>query len=58
MRIGDFTFEPDFVTLERFSSNNGTIDFFKDKQKKIAGFRLTNGRIKNILFKKTAPIAL
>lgn len=58
MRLGDFTFEPDFVTQERFSSNNGTIDFFKDKQKKIAGFRLTNGRIKNILFKKTVFTAL
>lgn len=50
MRLGDFTFEPDLIVAERFSSNNGTINFFKDEQKKIAGFRLTNGRIKNILF--------
>lgn len=52
MRLGDFTFEPDLVATERFSSNNGTINFFKDEQKKITGFRLTSGRIKNILFKK------
>jgi len=52
MRLGDFTFEPDFSKGGKFSSNNGTIEFFKDEQGRMAGFRLTNGRIKNILFKK------
>lgn len=52
MRLGDFSFEPDLAKAGRFSSYNGTIDFFKDEQGKIAGFRLTNGRIKHILFKK------
>jgi CubicO group peptidase (beta-lactamase class C family) len=52
MRLGDFIFEPDFSKGGKFSSNNGTIEFFKDAQGKMAGFRLTNGRIKNILFKK------
>lgn len=52
MRLGDFSFEPDLVKEGRFSSYNGTIDFFKDDQGKIAGFRLTNGRIKRILFKR------
>ncbi|WP_298739181.1 serine hydrolase domain-containing protein [uncultured Chitinophaga sp.] len=52
MRLGDFIFEPDFVKAGKFSSANGTIEFFKDEQGRMAGFRLTNGRIKNILFKK------
>lgn len=52
MRLGDFTFESDLVVAEKFSSDNGTINFFKEDSKKIAGFRLSNGRIKNILFKK------
>lgn len=52
MRLGDFTFEPDLAKLGKFSSYNGIIEFFKDDKEKIAGFRLTNGRIKNILFKR------
>lgn len=52
MRLGDFTFDPDLVTIGRFNSPNGTINFFKNEQGKVAGFRLTNGRVKNILFKK------
>lgn len=52
MRLGDFTFDPDLVTIGRFNSTNGTINFFKNEQGKVAGFRLTNGRVKNILFKK------
>lgn len=52
MRLGDFTFDPDLVTIGKFSSPNGTIDFFKNEQGKVVGFRLTNGRVKNILFKK------
>jgi len=52
IRLGDFTFEPEMVKAGSFSSNNGKIDFFKDETGKIAGFRLTNGRIKRILFKR------
>ncbi|HEU4552703.1 MAG TPA: serine hydrolase domain-containing protein [Chitinophaga sp.] len=52
MRLGDFTFDPDLAAAGKFSSYNGNITFFKDKQQKIAGFRLTNGRIQNILFTK------
>lgn len=52
MRLGDFTFEPDLVITGKFSSYNGTINFLTNAQKKITGFRLSNGRIKNILFKK------
>jgi CubicO group peptidase (beta-lactamase class C family) len=52
MRLGDFAFEPDLAVAGKFSSNNGTINFLKDGQKKITGFRLTSGRIKNILFEK------
>jgi len=50
MRLGDFTFDPDLAIAGKFSSNNGTINFLTNAQKKITGFRLTNGRIKNILF--------
>ncbi|SFD74939.1 CubicO group peptidase, beta-lactamase class C family [Chitinophaga sp. CF118] len=52
MRLGDFNFEPDMVVTERFSSSNGTINFFKDEQNKVTSFRLSSGRIKNILFNK------
>lgn len=50
MRLGDFTFDPDLAVAGKFSSNNGTINFLTNAQKKVTGFRLTNGRIKNILF--------
>lgn len=50
MRLGDFTFDPDLAVAGKFSSSNGTINFLTNAQKKITGFRLTNGRIKNILF--------
>ncbi len=51
MRLGDFDFDPDRVVADRFSSNNGTIDFIKTGTD-ITGFKLSNGRIKNIRFKK------
>lgn len=52
MRLGDFDFEPDLAIADRFSSYNGTINFLKTAPNNITGFRLSNGRIKNILFKK------
>jgi hypothetical protein len=52
MRLGDFAFEPDIVIAGSFSSNNGNIVFFKNQQNQVAGFKLSNGRIKNILFNK------
>lgn len=52
MRLGDFDFEPDMSVADKFSSYNGTINFLKTNPNNITGFRLSNGRIKNILFKK------
>lgn len=52
MRLGDFDFQPDMAIADKFSSYNGTIDFLKAGPGNITGFRLSNGRIKNILFKK------
>lgn len=51
MRLGDFAFDPDIAVASSFSSYNGSITFYKD-QNKVAGFKLTNGRIKNIVFNK------
>ena len=52
MRLGDFTFQPDLVVAERFDIPSGTVKFFKNEQKAITGFSLSNGRMKNVLFKK------
>lgn len=52
MRLGDFTFDPDIVVAGNFSSYNGNIHFVKNQQNKVTGFKLTNGRIKNIVFNR------
>jgi len=52
MRLGDFTFAPDIVVAGNFSSYNGNINFVKNQQNKVTGFKLTNGRIKNIVFNR------
>lgn len=52
MRLGDFDFEPDMAIADKFSSYNGIINFLKTDHDHITGFRLSNGRIKNILFRK------
>jgi len=52
MRLGDFNLQPDLIAVEQFGSDVGTMAFFKDKENKIAGFRLSGGRIRNILFEK------
>jgi len=52
MRLGDFTFDPDIVVTGNFSSYNGNITFVKNQQNKVTGFKLTNGRIRNIVFNR------
>jgi len=52
MRLGDFNLQPDLIAVDQFGSDVGTMAFFKDKENKIAGFRLSGGRIRNILFEK------
>lgn len=50
MRLGDFNLVADVVVAGSFSSSNGTLTFFKDKYDKIAGFKLSGGRVRNIVF--------
>jgi len=52
MRLGNFNIMPDMKIADRFSSSNGTINFYKDSQGHIAGYRLSGGRVQNILFEK------
>lgn len=52
MRLGDFELQPDPVTDNLFSSRIGLIRFVKDQRKKVTGFKLSGGRIKNIHFDK------
>lgn len=52
MRLGDFELQSDPVTADQFTSQVGSIQFFKNDEKKIIGFRLSGGRIKNLRFDK------
>lgn len=52
MRLGDFNLDPDMTTVDSFNSNSGALKFFKDKKNGIAGFKLSGGRIRNIVFDK------
>jgi len=50
MRLGDFDLMPDIIAADNFSSRSGNIKFFKDNHNKVAGFKLSGGRIRNIVF--------
>ncbi len=52
MRLGDFTLQPDVMTADSFSGGVGTLVFFRDKDNRIAGFKVSGGRIRNIVFEK------
>lgn len=52
MRLGDFGLNPDIIAADSFNSSNGNIKFFKDNKSKIAGFKLSGGRVRNIVFDK------
>lgn len=52
MRLGDFNLTADILAPDSFSSSTGTLTFFKDKQNKITGFKLSGGRIRNIVFER------
>ena len=52
MRLGDFNLIADPTKEDQFSIPIGIFWFFKDGQEKIAGFRLSGGRVKNIRFDK------
>ncbi|RYU93175.1 serine hydrolase domain-containing protein [Emticicia agri] len=51
-RLGDIDLGIDPTTENQFSSSVGKIRFYKDSQNKIAGFKLSGGRIQNIKFEK------
>lgn len=52
MRLGDFELQPDPVAEDQFTSRIGLIRFVKDSQKKVTGFKLSGGRVKNLWFAK------
>jgi hypothetical protein len=52
MRLGDFNLQPDIAVADKFSGDSGSLSFYKDKQNKIAGFKVSGGRIRNIVFEK------
>ena len=52
MRLGDFELQPDPITADQFSCQVGSIQFVKNDEKKIIGFRLSGGRVKNLRFDK------
>jgi len=52
MRLGDFELQPDPITADQFSSQIGIVQFVKNDQNKLIGFRLSGGRVKNLRFDK------
>ena len=51
MQLGDFELQPDVFSPEKFGSGINSLQFFSENGK-LAGFRLSRGRIKNVLFIK------
>ncbi|GAB3513051.1 serine hydrolase domain-containing protein [Emticicia fontis] len=51
-RLGESNLSIDPITENQFSTNIGSIKFYTDTQNKIAGFKLSGGRIQNIRFEK------
>ncbi len=51
MRLGDFDITPDLIVPDAFSCDVGTLKFSTDNGK-VAGFRLSRGRVKNLKFVK------
>ena len=49
MRLGDFDLQPDFVEADVFTCDMGTLKFYSENGK-LAGFRLSRGRVKNLKF--------
>lgn len=49
MRLGDFDIQPDVVEADVFSCGMGTLKFYSENGK-VAGFRLSRGRVRNLKF--------
>lgn len=52
MRLGDFSAEADLVIKDEFHCQLGTLQFFRNKQNKIQGYRLSGSRVKRVEFDK------
>ena len=55
MRLGDFELAPDIATAGVFSGDAGRMQFEKNAQGKVTGFKLSGGRIRNIKFDLVSP---
>lgn len=51
MRLGDFALIPDMENPLAFNTENGSMVFYKNGGK-VAGFKLSGGRIRNIIFER------
>jgi CubicO group peptidase (beta-lactamase class C family) len=51
MRLGDFDIQPDVAEADVFTSRMGTLKFYSENGK-VAGFRLSRGRVKNLKFER------
>ncbi len=57
MRLGDFNLSPDMITADTFgSAAGGSMAFYRDGQHKVAGFKLSGGRIRNIVFERVSEL--
>jgi CubicO group peptidase (beta-lactamase class C family) len=53
MRLGDFSLSPDMIAMDTFgSAAGGSMAFYRNGQNKVIGFKLSGGRIRNIVFEK------
>ena len=52
MRLGDLNLITDTSGTDRFNGDPEEIVFFRNDQKKVMGFKLSGGRVKNIRFDK------
>jgi CubicO group peptidase (beta-lactamase class C family) len=53
MRLGDFNLSPDMIATDTFgSAAGGSMAFYRNGQNKVIGFKLSGGRIRNIVFEK------
>ena len=55
MRLGDFELTPDIATVGVFSGDAGRMQFEKNAQGKVTGFKLSGGRIRIIRFDLVSP---
>ena len=57
MRPGDFNLSPDMITTDTFgSAAGGSMAFYRDWQNKVIGFKLSGGRIRNIVFERVSEL--